>query len=219
MQKVTFLTSDGVHIVGDWYPSEGDCFALLLHMMPATKESWKDFAEALNVHGVSCLAIDERGHGESNHKEDGTEIRYKEFTDEEQMEKQLDVDAALAWLAEKGMVESKLAMVGASIGANLVITTMGSHHEIPVGIALSPGVDYRGVKTVEPIKALTENQNILLVASDEDDQSFGSVNELNEIAKERTYRIVLGNMGHGTTMFENDPELLTQCVEWITNKL
>lgn len=43
MQKVSFNTSDGAKIVGNWSAVAGSSNAvLLLHMRPAAKESWQD---------------------------------------------------------------------------------------------------------------------------------------------------------------------------------
>ena len=214
-----FTTSDGVKIMGDWYPAEGERFALLLHMMPATKESWIHFAEKLGDEGISCLAIDERGHGESTKMSDGTGIDYKQFTDEQQQAKQLDVEAALEWLADNGMTERRLVVVGASIGANLMITALATHKDIPMGIALSPGLDFHGVMTSDSITFLERNQNVLLCASEDDPESFGSVNDLHALNTDCTHRIVLENAGHGTDIFKNDPEFMGQLVTWVTKKL
>jgi alpha-beta hydrolase superfamily lysophospholipase len=67
MEKVNFKTKDGVTIVGNYFkPRKEHAPAfLLLHMMPATKESWNDFASHLQKEGFEVLAIDLRGHGES----------------------------------------------------------------------------------------------------------------------------------------------------------
>src|SRR3989338_10058284 len=201
MDKVQFQTEDGVTIVGDWYPAKGDRFALLLHMMPATKESWMGLAAELNSRGISCLAIDLRVHGKSTKKDAVREpLDYRMFSDEEQQAKAFDVEAALLWLQRQGMRGETLAVAGASIGANLAIPARAANNLIPVGIALSPGIDFHGVKTDGPIERLAENQTILLVGSEDDPTSFSAVNELHELNRDRTYRIVLTDAGHGTTI-------------------
>lgn len=219
MEKVYLTTSDGVEIAGDWYEatgSEKSQSVLLLHMMPAAKESWKNFAEALAEKSISSLAIDLRGHGESTN---GGTLDYTTFADADHQDSRLDLEAALLWLVERGFEESNIAVVGASIGANLAIRTMAEHERIRVGIALSPGIDYRGVTTNDAVEKLRDGQLALLCASEDDPQSFGAVNELNEINGEQTRRIILSGAGHGTTMFENDPEFMKQCAEWIEKKL
>ena len=218
MEKVTFTTSDGVKIVGDWHEAEGDRFALLLHMMPATKESWKSFAEALNKEGISCLAIDERGHGESVETESGETLDFEKI--EDHSVKDLDVAASLEWLKEKSVALDKLAVVGASVGANLTIRALARHSEIRVGVALSPRIDARGTTASDAMGEIKDNQKVLLCSSTEDDPaSFSAINELHELNRDHSFRIVLENAGHGTTMFESDPEFMRQVVEWISKSL
>src|SRR5207245_1856203 len=96
-------------------------YVLLLHMMPAVKESWQELAKALNEAGLSALAIDFRGHGESVSKSDGTRLNYKDFADEQQQAKILDVRGAMEWLRARGAQDSQIAVIGASIGANLAL--------------------------------------------------------------------------------------------------
>src|SRR3990172_1406945 len=151
MKKVMFKTKDGVEIYGLYTESENWSApaVLLLHMMPAVKESWREFQEKLREAGFQSLAIDERGHGESVWK-DGERIDYKNFTDAEQQEKILDVEVAMRFLAERGVESESVAVAGASIGANLALQYQAEHSEIKAAVLLSSGLNYRGVET-EPL--------------------------------------------------------------------
>lgn len=204
-EKVSFQTSDGVTIVGNWYGVENPKrFALLLHMMPATKESWALLAEALKAAGVASLAIDFRGHGESTQSTRGT-LDYKKFSDAEQQAKMRDVEAAVAWLKEKGAREETTALVGASIGANLAMVYGSEHHKIPVIVALSPGLDYHGVSAERAGARIAPEQKVLLAAAEGDTYSFGTINTLASrmvaVAPEvLRYR----GSAHGTDLFATD---------------
>lgn len=218
MDHIQFSTSDGVVIHGDWRQVEGSKRsrgALLLHMMPATKESWAAFAEALAEKGISSLAIDERGHGDSTVSASGQRFDYKTFSNDEQKAKRLDVEAAIAWMREKGIEEKNMVIVGASIGANLAIRALVEHPEIRIGVALSPGVDYHSVTTNDAITKLAPSQRVLLYASEDDPESFMSVNDLHDLNRAQTFRVIAENLGHGTTMLEKDPKFLHQIVEWL----
>ncbi len=221
MESVTFITKDGVIIVGDWYLTQGiePCRgALLLHMMPATKESWSAFAVELNERGISCLAIDERGHGSSTKTMRGERLDYKSMGD--QTSKELDIVSALEWMKERGVDGEHLAIVGASVGANLVIRTLAKDGRIPLGVALSPVMDARRVLVADAMPNIGEGQNVLLCASEEDDpESFSAVNQLHDLNRDHSFRIILEDAGHGTTMFEKDPEFMKQIVEWVDKKL
>ncbi len=218
MEKIEFTTEDGVKIVGDWYPVENPkAHALLLHMMPATKEAWRVFATEMSARNIAALAIDERGHGESTN---GGELDYMNFSDGEQQAKILDVETALSWLSEHGAKKSSTIVVGGSIGANIAIDTLTKYPNIKFGVALSPGLNYRGVKTDELIVKLNPGQKVLLVASDDDThRSFEGINALAELNPAQTEKWERTGIGHANDMLDNDPSLIKEVVDWIEDKL
>lgn len=205
------MTEDGVTIAGDWYPSDGDRFALLLHMMPATKESWAAFAETLGVRGISCLTIDLRGHGASTN---GGTLDYRAFSDAEHQASARDVEAAFSYLESKGATPEHTLLVGASIGANLAINA-AAEKGIPMTIALSPGLNYHGVTTSPAIRALRQGQQVLLVASDDDAESAEGSAILHAMNPSRALLIVRSRIGHGTRMFDADPELMNELLSML----
>lgn len=210
MTKINFLTSDGVKIVGNWFPSAtGAPSVLLLHMRPATKESWNDFAIKLSAAGFSVLAIDLRGHGEST-EQNGKKIDYRNFPDENHAACRLDIDAALDWLKKQDV--SEIYVVGASIGANLSIDTMARRAEIKKGIALSPGLEYLGVTTDDAIKNI--KNILLLVASKDDEYSYDSVKKLHKINPSTNIKLY-ETAGHANHMFEKYPELMDELIRWL----
>ena len=212
MQKINFTTSDGVIIVANWFSvKNAKKAALLLHMMPATKESWNDFAVKLNEAGICALAIDLRGHGESI-VQNGKKIDYKNFPDGSHADCVKDVDAALKWLKGQGIDET--IIIGGSIGANLAIDVMARRPEIKKGVALSPGLEFLGVPTDDKISLLKKDQKIFLVASEDDDYSYNSVlklKELNPTAKTKLFK----SAGHATRMFSAKPELMDELIDWL----
>jgi pimeloyl-ACP methyl ester carboxylesterase len=218
-EKVSFRTSDGVTIVADYHERDGDGpSALLLHMMPAVKESWAQFAGQLLDAGFSrVLAIDLRGHGESRESDSG-ELDYKLFEDEDHQAKTDDVEAAVAWLEERGAEKTRLAVIGASIGANLAIVYGGEHNEIPAVVALSPGLDYRGVTTPDKVKMYSPAQGLYIVASEEDELSFRTNRELAALKEDSALRELSG-VGHGTTMLENEPGLSGEIIDWLKEQV
>ncbi|MBI3671574.1 alpha/beta fold hydrolase, partial [Candidatus Azambacteria bacterium] len=165
MEKVIFKTKDGVDIHGSYFKT-GDNNApavILLHMMPATKESWYDMQEKMATAGFQSLAIDFRGHGESILK-NGLEINYQNFNDKEQQEKIYDVEAAVKFFEEKGIPKGKISLVGASIGANLALQYQSENKEIKTSVLISPGLDYRGVTTEDKISKLSGEQSVLFAS-------------------------------------------------------
>ena len=211
-ERVSLKTSDGIDIVGN-YRADGSSkkAAILLHMMPATKESWNVFEVELDHAGYASIAIDERGHGESTMN--GT-LDYKQFSEDEQQSKIHDVESAFEFLKAKGFAEKDIILVGASIGANLTIQFLADHASVPIGIALSPGLNYRGVKTDGFIQQFHDGQKIYLVASDDDDRdSAESCRKLHELNLSQTILIEKQGIGHGTNMFAADPGLMQELID------
>src|SRR5687768_1995494 len=141
MARISLFTEDGVTIIGSFrdVPDKKGC-ALLLHAMPANKESWAELQEKLTALGYASLAIDFRGHGESMTSASGGALVYQEFNDGQHQRKILDVKASVLWLKARGCDVSRLALVGASIGANLAIRYASENPGLPAVVALSPGL-------------------------------------------------------------------------------
>lgn len=214
-ERVSFLTDDGVKIVGDYYAGKpGGPAALLLHMMPATRSSWRKFADHLTAAGFSqVLAIDLRGHGESTER-NGETLDYKDFSDREHQASIRDVEAAVNWfITRKNVSMPRLILAGASIGANLAIAYAAGHDAIPAVVALSPGLDYRGVTIADKLAASTRSA-LFLAASDEDEYSRAAIARAAELRPDAVVKNLSG-AGHGTAMFEREPRLIDETVDWL----
>lgn len=213
-KPVRLKTSDGIEISGDFWPAQANAPAgILLHMMPATKDSWKDFARKLNNEEFQCIAIDLRGHGESADGPDGS--RY--FTDEQHRQSARDVEAAAEFFVSKGIPMDKIFLAGASIGANLALQYQSEHPEIKASILLSPGLNYRSIETEPAVKKLRKNQSLFLSAGGEnDDYSTETSRKLFEIAKIENKELkVFQKAGHGTNIFIEEPSLMDEVVGWL----
>lgn len=221
MEPAVFKTLDGVLISADYYPGRSTKGAILLHMMPATKSSWRDFAPLLVKEGYHVLAIDLRGHGESDGGSDG----YKEFTDEEHEESIRDVEAAVDFMKQRGVDVARLTLIGASIGANLAVAFMALHHEVTSGVLLSAGTKYRGVDALHALRDIVETQRLFFVSAKDDIGSYGSNYDMNvelmTVLKQDVSRklLVYEKAGHGTNMFGKEkPDLAEVIVNWMKAK-
>jgi len=214
MDRVSFVTTDGVKIIGNFFLGKNKKFVLLLHMMPATKESWGDFAIKLNRDGYSVLAFDQRGHGESI--ENG-QLNYLTFEDAAQQAKSLDLEAAFNWLKQFGATEKNTVLVGASIGANLALRFTAEHNKIKKVVALSPGLDYRGVTTEDALELFKVNQQAFLVATQEDKRSADSVTVLSDKFGDNTKELILSGQAHGTDIFKENSKLEAEILEFLNN--
>lgn len=221
-QKVQLITSDGVEIIGNYYsvdiPSQA---VLFLHMMPATKESWDTLARALQERGIASLAIDLRGHGESTrikNEELGIKnLDYTKFSEEEHQASRLDVEAGLDWLKkETGLELAHMSVVGASIGANLGLQALADHPEIRKGIALSPGLNYRGIEPKPLVAKLESDQEVLYATSKDDGDNVSMTEELFNATSAKKEWKVYDDAGHGTTMLERASDLGPSIIEFLT---
>lgn len=220
MEKVTLETSDNVTIAGDYYAPtiESPRGVLLVHMMPSTRESWKLLAKRLQSGGYHVLAIDLRGHGESA----GGPEEYKAYAEEEHQKSILDVEAGVEFLKTKGVAEDHLSVIGASIGANLVLQ-YAAEHGTKNCVLLSGGLDYKGIKADPFVQKLKNGQRVLFVASQDDERSGGNNVEMNQLLFERTSEavdkkiLIYKEAGHGTDMFDKEePDLEEEIVSWLT---
>lgn len=220
-QRVTFETIDRVHIVGEWVPATTTLgAAILLHMMPETRQSWAPFQALLAQKGIASLAIDLRGHGESTESEEGR-LQYQKFTDEQHALSWNDVQGAFDWVRSHQIEKKLIGLVGASIGANLALQFLAEEPQIPGAILLSPGMDYHGVSIAEAAEHILPHQGVWMAASrGDDDESVAATQEIDGLLEieEKETRIV-ENHGHGTKMFETDAALMSDAADWLRARI
>ena len=146
-RTVSFVTSDGWTLSADYRPArKGGVVLVLAHGVASSKLEWTAFAERLEAEGVGTLAVDLRGHHDS--QKDPRGIRtYADFDATKEWPRAVeDLNAAARWLKSRGVPESRIAFGGASIGANLASQAAAKRPRAPFLILLSPGPDYRGVQ-------------------------------------------------------------------------
>lgn len=211
-QTVEFNTADAVKIAADYYSPTvpGNSGIILVHMNPATRSSWKDFAPLLQTAGYQVLAIDLRGHGDSGGGD------YRKFSDPQYQASIADLDAAADFLKARGVVN--LAVVGASIGANLALEYLSKNPGTKAAVLLSPGLNYRGIKTPPLAAAVTDKNKFLLIGADDDQDNLGTT--CAALAKQlgAAQKICFATGGHGTNLFAAHPELMNQIVTFIDSR-
>lgn len=218
-ERVILKTSDGVEIVGDFYAAgkENAPAVVLLHMMPADRNSYGTFAEKAREAGFQALAVDLRGHGESVNSEKG-KLDFKNFSDEEHQKTVLDAEAAAGFFKNRGVIANDISFVGASIGANLALWMLAGHPEFKKAVLLSPGLDYRGIETAPFAEKLKENQAVFFAAAEGDAYSAESIRELFDIAKSKKEIKIYGGSEHGTNIFKTNPELMNEIINFLERK-
>jgi len=205
--EIELTTEDGVKLRGT-YKDSGEYAVILLHQMNRNRHDYDQFSRELNHAGYSTLAIDFRGHGESQLKWRDFDKSSTEKNDFVKMEK--DAKAAKDFLTAKG--KKIFAVIGASIAANIALI-YGSHDKsIKTVVLLSPGMDYHNVRPAE--SAGNYQGTVLLVSAKSDDYSYGSVKELAKMINGRHVEIFYDGDRHGTDMFAGT-DLNKKILKWL----
>ena len=201
--------ADGVNLVADYYPAaDGAPIVLLLHMLNSQRSAYAPLIPDLRAAGFALLNIDMRGHGDSGGSRDW--------------------DAAIAdmydwseWLLENGRLGGDgMAMIGASIGANVAIVSCAGDAVCRGAIALSPGLDYRGVKPQTALVMGLANRAALLVAAQADRGSAESVRQFFAAAGGDVTARLYPVRAHGTRLFDNEYESLSRLIlGWLAEHL
>ena len=205
-QKVSFKTADGWTISALYRPARKHGTVIILaHGVAASRGEWAGFAQRLAEKGVGTLAFDLRGHGDSKLGPTGTRD-YTDFDATREWPRAVgDFAAAAGWLKTQGIPEEKIALGGASIGANLASVAAAEKPKTPFLLLLSAGPDYRGVKLQKPAT------KTLAGASPGDQYAYQLLKPLAAVPGVETFE---APSGHGAQMF-TDPATLDKIVDWV----
>lgn len=211
VENITILGVENLDLQSTIYTPDGSeplPGVILLHMLGSDRTVWDDtgLAQTLVENGYVVLSVDMRGHGETGNNIDWAlvpeDLRrvWKHFTSLETVDPQ------------------RTAVLGASIGANLALTTAADQPMIRSAILLSPGLDYRGVSTEGPMEVYG-SRPILIVASEEDTYAADSSRSLADLAQGESQLEMYAGAGHGTQMFNAQPGLTVLILNWLAADL
>jgi dienelactone hydrolase len=225
-ENISLTTADGYTVAG-WYwrpvQAKGKSAppVLLLHQRAKDKGSWDGLPATLLKEGFAVLAIDLRGHGETTDAA-GNRGSVEALTDADYKAMLRDVKAAHDWLLnQRGLEADRLGIIGASIGANLGIIYAASDRRVRTVVALSPGLDYRGLKPLPALDAYDKRPLYLLV-SKRDSESYAACEKIKAAAvkaKPVSLRAFDG-ADHGTDLLQTHRGLdSTIATGWLLNYL
>jgi dienelactone hydrolase len=187
---------------------------ILTHMLGHAKEDWMPLVPRLTAAGCAVVAYDMRGHGRSVDA-GGKSASWRDFEAADWEAAEKDIAAVRDWLlAEKGsLVDAKrIALVGASIGANLSLRALDADPALRGAVLLSPGLDYRGVRTAECVGGLAAGQKVLVCATQGDAAASEAARVLGgaevPAGTEVAVRTLPGTE-HGTVMFASGANVRT----------
>jgi alpha-beta hydrolase superfamily lysophospholipase len=212
IDRASFRTDDGVFLTATWYAAayRPAPAVILVPMYRRPRRDWDPIGRRLSLEGISALAIDLRGHGDSG----GT----APDPPQDLAPLVLDVKAARRYLASRGdVVQSRVGVLGASLGATLAVLAAAGDPTIASLALLSPSIDYRGLRIESPLRKLA--RPVLLVAGDDDPYAHRSARELQQSKAGTRELLVLPQAGHGTTMIMRAPDLAASLVDWFRRTL
>ncbi len=204
-RPVSLPASDGLVLRGTWHPSDRPTgrAVLLLHEMCGNRGAWAPFLDGLRAAGVSVLAVDLRGFGETGGKMDwDAEVA--------------DARAWLGWMrAQRGVSADRVGVMGESLGAKLALAVCSRDPACRAAVALSPygevaaaDVDFR-------------DRAVFLVGTRGDDVHSGlAVRRMAaDVQGDATIRLVAGSEPGIATLLEGGEDLVTEVVRWLDRHL
>lgn len=214
-QDLALTTTDGVRLEATLYPvaEKAPPGLILVHMLGSNRRAWEPFALRAQRKGCLCIAFDLRGHGESATR-NGERISYRTFDTAAWLAAVNDIDAAKQALVDHGANPADIALVGASIGANLVLQYAAGHAEIPAIVMISPGLDYKGVRTEDAVAAYGKRP-ALLITSEGDSYAASSCTTLKRAASGLCEIRTYPGAAHGAALLDASESALETILVWL----
>jgi alpha-beta hydrolase superfamily lysophospholipase len=229
-RPVELASRDGLTIHGVVATCAGSApgaVVVLVHQMCKDHREWSepghDWVSWLRAQGqgMTTLAIDLRGFGQSQTWPDGSKhdlCKDRGAAEQAGLHGELvdDVLAAVKY-ARASLGARRVAVVGSSIGANAALLAMGSDADIAAVVALSPALDYLTMRPETQVVAAGARP-IQLLASQGDDPSFFAAmhfRRVNPAVKTKLWR----GHAHGNAMLAAHPEALAELTAWLAAAL
>ena len=191
---------------------------LLIHMLGRDRRTWLPLIPELTEAGYATLALDLRGHGDSDKLRGKT---FADFSSRDWVSTRLDIKAALDFIATRRELNPKrIGLIGASIGANLALLEAATNPNVRVAVLMSPGLDYRGIRTGRAAAAYP-SKALLIMASRGDTYSAESSKNLFDLARHaepKKLKLYPGT-AHGTNLLTTQPGSIGLIMNWLLNNL
>jgi pyridoxine 5-phosphate synthase len=208
--RVTFSSTDGVSIAAEFYEASARPApaVLLVHMLSRSRDDWGGLPDRIRDAGMTALAIDLRGHGQSSGSAQELQAMIQ------------DVRAAARWLASRPNVRAdQIAIVGASLGASLALLAAVELPQVRDLALLSPSLDYRGLRTDTGLIKRLGSRSIWLAASDQDPLALRTLRDIAAEPSGPREQHVSSTLAHGTVLLDKDGDVGRVLVDWLRRSL
>ncbi len=220
VQEVTLKTTDGVKISATLhYParkrSKKSPAVILIHQGGSDRTEWDPYVNTLLDSGYITCAYDVRGHGKSDKVASISAL----FNDPEQAPN--DLKAVLHHLRSLESVDGdRVAVVGASIGANLACVAAGdARYGIKTAVAISAKTS-----AVHNLAGDAKNfhmRSVFYISSmEQNGRRARWAKELyDETGEPRKLEIVPDSRSHGVRILKDAPGLVGKITSWLAQTL
>jgi pyridoxine 5-phosphate synthase len=209
-RAVTVPGPDGVTLAGELFesPSLRAPGVVLVHMLSRNRSEWGGLPDRLCDAGITVLAIDLRGHGQSSGSPQDLPAMVQ------------DVRAAAQWLMSRPNVRGDaLAVVGASLGASLALLAAVDWPQVRAVGLISPSLDYRGLRTDTSTVKRLGARALWLAASAEDPLALRTLREFAAEPSGPREQHVSSAAAHGTALLHRDGDVERALVDWLCRSL
>jgi dienelactone hydrolase len=216
-ETVRFPTDDGVTIVGTMHaaPKTGETAVVLVHQLSSNRAEWAPvIAELVKPPGVTVLAIDMRGHGESTEGRGRRALSWQDFDNDDWAKVVADVAGAVSFLETQGsLAPGRIVVVGSSIGGSAAILAAAANPRIAAVVAVSPGRAYKGIDALTPLADLA-NRPLLAIAAQDDAHSLETAQLMARIAGAGELEVYRGG-AHGVAMLRDAPQMAARIAAFV----
>ena len=196
--KEVLKTRDGQELTYKYFEG-GWSGVILIHQLGGQKEDWEPLEKSLEREGISYLAIDLRGHGDSSDD-------WMSFKDEDFADMIYDVEAAEKFMRQQGV--NVHTIIGASVGAN-VVYKYALWKDVESIILLSPGFVYKGIDISHDAGNYTGNNHIIVGTADTYSKTTADV----FVRDEEATLVTIPGLRHGVELL---PAANTKIIEFLT---
>jgi pimeloyl-ACP methyl ester carboxylesterase len=218
-EHVTFHTDDDIMIAATLRRggSPSAPAVVLVHRLGADRSEWDPLVASLSeAPGLTTLAIDVRGHGQSTAGADGATLSHGAFDTERWAATSKDVLAALLVVRGLDPPPASVGLVGSSIGATAALRA-AAEQRVDALVLLSPGRAYRGVDGITPVQQIGQTE-LLTVAAEQEPSAVQAAQDLARIAPEGEVEIYAGS-AHGMEIAGESPAMLERVTSFLRAQL
>ncbi len=216
---ITLTTSDGLDLRGTFQPAAGVSFGpavVMLHELGGTRQdfssAWDNFQDA----GISTLAFDFRGHGQSD---DGTVALADLRTTPDQLE--LDLRAALDYLVDQAVVDpDKVGIIGLDVGANLAVIARDDTAAWGIASIVAMSPDLAGIEALGGLSSADlVLSNAQYVAGANNATDAADAQALYDLTTDpRDLRLIKQVSGHGADLLTGSPDAQAGVAAWFATR-